>query len=216
MWKKDFNHPWRVNDKKFGEPLKWPPSIIFTCSMSDFFLNEADAWRAEAWRIIKATPQHQWLILTKRPNRIKQCLPPDWGERGYPNVWLGVSVESPKYYFRIAELIAVPAKVHFLSLEPLLTDLPGLPLRHIEWVIVGGESGHDFRPMPVKWAKNVYALCRERGVPFFGKQAAGFRTELPLIIEGRQIQEMPLGLAVPEKGADVDKETSVQARLGVS
>ena len=67
--------------------------------MSDFFLVEVDPWRAEAWNVIRQTPQHQWQILTKHPERIKGCLPPDWGEFGYPNVWLGTSVELPQYQF---------------------------------------------------------------------------------------------------------------------
>jgi len=198
MWKRNFNKPW-LNEKTFDTPLKWEPSLIFTCSMSDFFLNEADLWRPRAWDVIRRTPQHQWQILTKRPQRIKQCLPPDWGPSGYPNVWLGTSVESPNYYGRIKQLVEVPAAIHFLSLEPLLADLLGLPLDDIEWVIVGGESGSKFRPMQSEWAQRILALCQERGIPFFGKQRAGHRTELPLLFDGKEIQEMPKNLDLPKE-----------------
>lgn len=105
----------------FFAPLKWKePKLIFTCSWSDFFIEEADWWRQEAWEVIKATPWHTYQILTKRPERIKQCLPADWGS-GYDNVWLGVSVENEEAALkRIEPLIEIPAKIRFLSVEPLL------------------------------------------------------------------------------------------------
>lgn len=105
----------------FKAPLKWgDPTLIFTCSWSDWFIEEADAWRPEAWEIIRATSQHTYQILTKRPERILQCLPADWGD-GYANVWLGVSAENQRAADeRIPILNNVPAKVRFLSCEPLL------------------------------------------------------------------------------------------------
>src|SRR5689334_23079211 len=112
---------------KFRDPFKWADGrMVFTCSWSDWFIEEADAWRPEAWEIIKATPHHTYQILTKRPERIAGHLPPDWG-RGYPNVWLGVSVENQDYVERILRLLAEPAAVHFISAEPLLGPLNLLP-----------------------------------------------------------------------------------------
>jgi protein gp37 len=94
---------------KFNEPLKWNSGRVFTCSWSDFFIEEADAWRPEAWEIIRKTPQLTYQILTKRPERIAAHLPADWGD-GYSNVWLGVSVESQKYANeRIPLLLKTPA-----------------------------------------------------------------------------------------------------------
>ena len=112
----------RTKDATFYRALKWKePRLIFTCSWSDFFIEEADGWRKDAWDVIRRTPQHQWQILTKRPERIAECLPEDWGPHGYANVWLGVSVEDQKTAdTRIRTLIGVPAKVRFLSVEPLL------------------------------------------------------------------------------------------------
>lgn len=190
LWKKDFNKPWR-NPKAFVEPLTWKDErFVFTCSMSDFFLNEADPWRGEAWDVIRCTPNLTWQILTKRPQRIKQCLPEDWGE-GYPNAWLGVSVELPMYYGRIEELVKIPAKGHFVSAEPLLADLPNMPLRDIEWVICGGESGPNFRPMEEEWVRDIKLQCERANIAFFYKQPSGLRTELPAILDGREWKTMP-------------------------
>lgn len=108
---------------KFTDPLKWKDGrLIFTCSWSDWFHKDADAWRDEAWQIVRDTPHHTYQILTKRPGRIARHLPADWGE-GYPNVWLGTSVENQDYVKRIRDLQTIPAAVHFLSAEPLLGPL---------------------------------------------------------------------------------------------
>lgn len=105
---------------KFGDPLKWKePKLIFTCSWSDWFHKDADAWRDEAWQIVKDTPHHTYQILTKRPGRIVRHLPKDWGD-GYANVWLGTSVESQEYVTRAHVLADIPARVRFLSCEPML------------------------------------------------------------------------------------------------
>ncbi|CAN5443705.1 DUF5131 family protein [soil metagenome] len=153
----------------FNQPLKMTePSLIFTCSWSDWFIEEADAWRGEAWKIIKDTPHHTYQILTKRPENIVHRLPDDWGE-GYENVWLGVSVEHQEAADeRIESLLYVKAKTRFLSVEPLLgeVDLTRIGetqfsagtncltgkkhrlysedknLPKIDWVIIGGESGN--------------------------------------------------------------------------
>lgn len=107
----------------FNLPLKLKePSKIFTSSLTDFFHPECDVFRDEAWAIIRKCPQHTFQILTKRPERIKQCLPPDWG-KGYDNVWLGTSVGNWKSRHRIDELLFVDAKVLFLSLEPLHSEI---------------------------------------------------------------------------------------------
>lgn len=114
---------------KFTDPYKWKkPRRIFTCSWSDFFIEQADGWRPEAWAIIKATPWHTYQILTKRPERIRECLPPDWDDKGYPNVWLGVSLELSTRFYRLQELFDAlysPNRAYkcFISAEPLLGPL---------------------------------------------------------------------------------------------
>ena len=109
---------------KFHDPLRWPdPRLIFTCSWSDWFHESADEWRPEAWQVIRQTPRHTYQILTKRPERIADHLPWDWSPENYPNVWLGVSIESQRYDFRAALLCTIPAAVRFISAEPLLARL---------------------------------------------------------------------------------------------
>lgn len=155
------------------------PSVIFTCSWSDFFIEEADAWRPEAWEIIKNTPQHQYQILTKRPERIKECLPPDWGD-GYENVWLGVSgedLQSTKK--RLKQLLKVPAKLRFLSAEPLLENIINkgtIPLiKQLDWIIIGGESGnkigkYKYRTFNSLWLKKILKIVKKYSIPCFVKQ----------------------------------------------
>jgi protein gp37 len=169
----------------FNEPLKWvrsgkPPKFCFTCSWSDFFIEQADDWRAEAWQVIKATPEITYQILTKRPERIVAHLPADWGA-GYPNVWLGVSAEDQEYADkRIPLLLSVPAQVRWISAEPLLGPIdlePYLGNREfvdfkqgLNWVVVGGESGPGARPMHPEWARELRDQCTSVGVAFFFKQ----------------------------------------------
>jgi len=185
----------------FTAPLKWnAPQRVFTCSWSDWFHETADAWRPEAWDVIRRTPQHTYLILTKRPERIREHLPPLWGFRGWPNVWLGVSVESADYTWRITELIAVPAVVHFLSLEPLLGPFEIWPwlkrggVYGVEWVIVGGESGPQARPMELAWARSLRDECVRGRIPFFLKQLGGTgdkRGGDAAVLDGRRWTEFP-------------------------
>jgi protein gp37 len=121
----------------FRAPLKWQRALVqgtypgkhhgdmllvFTCSWSDFFIEEADAWRHDVWAIIRQTPNLLYQILTKRPERIAEHLPADWG-LGYPNVWLGVSVENRRWLGRLDTLLQIPAVVRFVSFEPLVGDV---------------------------------------------------------------------------------------------
>lgn len=188
----------RSADATFYAPLrKWKePSLIFTCSWSDWFIEEADQWRADMWDVIRQTPHHTYQILTKRANRIAANLPTDWGA-GWSNVWLGVSVEDQEQADnRIPHLLSVPAKMRFLSCEPLLgrVDLgllglsnpttypffncllgkeePGTYFRDakIHWVIVGGESGSGARECRLSWIDSIVRQCTSASVPVFVKQ----------------------------------------------
>lgn len=194
----------------FDSPLHWVTRpgevrLVFTCSWSDWFIKDADPWRDEAWAIIKQTPHLTYQILTKRPARIARHLPADWGD-GYPNVWLGVSVENQKYAdSRIPVLLNVPAQVRFLSCEPLLGPLTfPLPCEGstfwsgIHWVIVGGESGKDFRTMDAQWARGLRDQCVAAGTPFFFKQYSGVRPKmLGRELDGREWNEFPVGTHAP-------------------
>jgi len=181
-WGRDPSIVRRTGDNTFYAPLKWKePRLIFTCSMSDFFIAEADGFRNEMWDVIRATPQHTYQILTKRPERILNCLPHDWGD-GWENVWLGVSVENEGTLHRVETLNKVPAKVRFISAEPLLgpinlsSDDKIKLMETIHWVIIGGESGNNkgkyrFRECRREWMENLITDCQVFcGVPVFVKQ----------------------------------------------
>lgn len=175
----------RTKQATFNKPLNWhekDPGLVFTSSWTDFFLEEADGWRDEAWDIIRRTPRNIYQILTKRVENIPDRLPDDWGPDGYHNVWLGVSVENQDVAnWRVPYLSLIPAQMRFLSCEPLLgpIDLSRflferdlIPLNLIHWVIVGGESGpaDRARPMHPFWPDQMEFDCRIAGVPFFFKQ----------------------------------------------
>ncbi len=175
----------------FDAPIKWNRGrMIFTCSWSDFFIERADPWREDAWDIIRRTPQHTYQILTKRPDRVKRHLPTGWP---FPNVWLGVSVENPRFYWRIQALREVACPVRFLSLEPLLGRLPLLPLEGIAWVVVGGESGPLCRPMSPEWVREIRDQCDVSQAAFFFKQWGGTRKNLTgRLLDGKTWDAMPL------------------------
>jgi len=192
---------------KFYDPLKWvkkpetTPKFCFTCSWSDFFIEQADPWRAEAWDTIRRTPQITYQILTKRPHLIRERLPEDWGE-GYRNVWLGVSAETQPYWNeRVPQLLDIPAALHWASLEPLLGPIDmgqGFPIngvsftRFIRWAVVGGESGSD-RVMDPDWARTIRDKCKSAGVAFFMKQMGG-----PASDKGGELESIPEDLRIRE------------------
>jgi protein gp37 len=148
---------------------------MFTCSLSDFFHRKADQWRTDAWKVIRECPDVDFLILTKRAHRIVNCLPPDWGN-GYLNVWLGVSIGMMKTTHRADKLRHIPAFVRFISAEPLLESLESLNLQGIHWLIAGGESGPNCRPMKLRWAEQLKKKCKASGTVFFFKQVSAPRS----------------------------------------
>lgn len=172
-------------------PRSWrQPRIVFVDSMSDLFHPEVPLeFIRRVFEVMADTPQHTYQILTKRSKRLRDLA----GELDWPpNVWMGVSVESDRYRFRVDHLRDVPAAIRFLSLEPLLGPLEDLDLTGVHWVIVGGESGPKARPMDPAWVQNIRDQCLGVGVPFFFKQwggrtpKAGGRT-----LEGRVHDDMP-------------------------
>jgi protein gp37 len=160
-----------LHQERLKEPLRWrTPSRIFVNSMSDLFHEEVPlSFLKEVFEVIRETPWHVYQILTKRHERLLEIAPQlDWHE----NIWMGVSVENQNYVQRVDYLRKVPAKVRFLSCEPLLGSLQ-LDLTDIHWVIVGGESGQKHRPMQLEWAQSIRDQCKEQGVAFFFKQWGG-------------------------------------------
>ena len=160
------------------KPKQWKnPKLIFTCSMSDFFIEETDEWRDKYWEVIKETKHHTYLILTKRPERIKDCLPKDWSIENYPNVWLGVTVESNKVINRIHYLEDIECSVKWVSFEPLLSEiyLKDRELSIINWAVIGGESGNDtgkylYRKSELSWFLSLMYQLSIKGTPLFFKQ----------------------------------------------
>lgn len=146
---------------------------MFTCSWSDWFIEQADEWRDEAWSIIRKTPHLTYQILTKRPENILARLPKDWGA-GYENVWLGVSVESQEYLYRAEMLSRVNSVIRFISYEPALGAVDFSPvLPAYQWLISGGESGYTPRPAKAEWFESVRDQCDRFGVAYFHKQNGG-------------------------------------------
>ena len=208
----------KVNAKTINKVLKEakPGDKIFTCSWSDFFIKEADEWRKEAWDIIRDNPQFEWQILTKRPERIKECLPDDWGD-GWKQVWLGVSVENSKSLKRVSVLTdlnngAANFKT-FISFEPLIGDVfdapldvdDSLSLSMIDWVIVGGESGNDngaylYRPCQIEWMNAIIKPFQDNGTPVFVKQLGTHLSKQLGLSDrhGGDINEFPISLQIRE------------------
>jgi len=172
-------------------PLQWEqPRIIFVNSMSDLFhKNVPGDFIVKVFDTMRRAYWHTFQILTKRSDRLLSLSPfLPWPK----NVWIGVSVESPQYCFRIRDLARVPAAVRFLSLEPLLAPIPRVPLRGIDWVIIGGESGPGAREMKPEWVRDLRRQCSEKGVAFFFKQWGGFKKKAAgRILDGRTYDEMP-------------------------
>ena len=173
-------------------PLRWKtPSVVFVNSMSDLFHEDIpEEFILSVFKIMETAHNHVFQILTKRSQRLLELsakLP--WP----PNIWVGVSVETKTYYYRITHLIQVPAVIRFLSCEPLLGPLDNLPLRGIHWVIVGGESGPGARPMRREWVLSIRDQCRKAGIPFFFKQWGGpQKWRSGRALDGKTYNEMPM------------------------
>lgn len=187
-----------LHERCLNEPLNWKGNHnIFVCSMSDIFHeNVPFEFVDKIFNVIKQTPQHRYQILTKRAKRMTEY----FYTRDIPkNVWLGVTVEAKSYRFRIDLLRNMPATVKFLSCEPLVEDIEELNLAGIDWVIVGGESGSQARPMQESWVLNIRRQVEEQGSRFFFKQwgtwgSDGIKRNKHAngkLLNGEIIQEMP-------------------------
>jgi protein gp37 len=186
----------RTKPSNWNQPLKWNAQAasagrrarVFCASLADVFDNTVpDEWRADLFSLIKKTPHLDWLLLSKRIGNARSMLPLDWGD-GYENVWIGSTVVTQEEVNRdLLKLLKVPAKVRFLSCEPLLepiciglvgtlpkSDFSGYQLvcDRLHWVIVGGESGAKARPMAQQWVEQIRDECFDADVAFFMKQGS--------------------------------------------
>ncbi len=173
------------------EPFTWrQPRIVFVDSMSDLFHARVPlGFVREVFEVIEATPQHTYQVLTKRSSRLRKVADRlDWPT----NLWMGVSVENQDALYRVDDLRQVPAAVRFLSCEPLLGPIDGIDLTKIDWVIAGGESGSDYRPVELDWLRGLRDNCAGRGIPFFFKQWGGKTPKSAgRELDGRVWSEMP-------------------------
>lgn len=181
-----------VHEHMLAAPLRWKrPQRVFVNSMSDLFHDEVPVeFIRSVFNVMKRCPDHMFQVLTKRSGRLAEIastLP--WPQ----NVWMGVTVESANYTFRIDHLRQTRAGTKFLSIEPLLGPIPTLDLSDIQWVIVGGESGPKARPMEPAWVKLVHEQCKAAGVPFFFKQWGGTnKKKAGRLLDGRTWDELPV------------------------
>lgn len=154
------------------------------------------------WALIRRCQSLDWLLLTKRPERYAAHLPPDWGPRGWPHVWLGTSIEDARVAERADHLRRLPAVVRWISYEPALGPLDTLDLAGIDWIVYGGESGPQFRPEgepgdPKAWARAMRARAAGAGAAFFHKQSASRRTEMGVELDGEVIHQYPTPRRAP-------------------
>lgn len=172
-------------------PLNWKkPQTIFVNSMSDLFHKDIPLdYIKRVFDVMAKAHWHNFQVLTKRADRLKEVSAElNWT----PNIWMGVSVENQKVVQRIDDLRETGAHIKFLSVEPLLGNLPNLNLRGIDWVIVGGESGPKARPMQENWVLEIRDQCQAFDVPFFFKQWGGVRKhKTGRLLEGKTWDEMP-------------------------
>lgn len=207
-------------DKHWAEPVKWNAAAekagerkrVFCASMADVFEEREDfesshnLWveRGRLWRLIEATPHLDWLLLTKRPENIRTLVPEAWLETPRENVWYGTTAgEQTGAAKRVHILRSVPAKIRFLSCEPLLGPMT-LDLDGIDWLIAGGESGPGARNMKMEWVQSLRMQCRDSGVKFFMKQLGQLTDGVKLSRDAiEDMDEFPAALRVREfpKGA---------------
>ncbi len=177
-------------------PRKWKePRRVFVNSMSDVFHAHFSLEHIQrVFAVMNECGQHQFQLLTKRPERaVRLADRLTWS----PNIWMGTSIENMNVAHRANALRAIPAAVRFISAEPLLGPLDDLDVNGIDWIIGGGESGPGYRPVDIRWARGLRALCRRRRIRFFWKQWGGFTPKAGgRELDGRTWDEYPRERAV--------------------
>ena len=187
---KSFDLP--VRRKRDGAYKIPPGTLVYTCFTSDFFVADADPWRLDAWEMIRQRSDLRFLMITKRIDRLSECLPPDWGD-GYEHVTICCTVENQAAAaYRLPIYRAAPVKHKIIICEPLLERIDLAPYdigRWIEQVVAGGESGKDARPCHFDWVMELRGACEQGGVSFWFKQTgAKFVKDGRLYLVKRQFQ----------------------------
>lgn len=181
----------RIHEEALKIPYTWKKSkVVFVNSMSDLFHKDIPIdFIKKVFKVMNDNPQHVFQVLTKRAERLFELHNEfKWTH----NIWMGVSIENNKSRNRIDYLRETNARVKFLSLEPLIGPLKKLNLEKVDWVIVGGESGHKPRPMNIDWVIDIQKQCQKSEVAFFFKQWGGKNKKATgRILNGRTYDEMP-------------------------
>ena len=189
-----------LRPERVSQPLSWKrPRMIFVNSMSDLFHKDVPTdFIDKVFETMETADWHVFQVLTKRSPLMRDYLRRRYGSRLAPrHIWCGVSVEDNKAAARIRHLQDAPLSTRFLSIEPLLGPVGDIDIKGVSWVIVGGESGPNARPMKREWAIEVRDLCEREGVPFFFKQWGGvFKKRTGRILDGRTWDEMPQPVTV--------------------
>jgi protein gp37 len=184
-----------LRPERLEQPLAWKkPRMIFVNSMSDLFHKSVpSSYIAQVFDVMERADQHTFQVLTKRSSLMRNFVNARYGTRKAPaNIWLGVSIESPKLLVRLEHLQQTRATVRFISFEPLLEKMGKLSLAGIDWAIVGGESGHGARPINPAWVRELRDLCQKQRVAFFFKQWGGRTPKAGgNTIDGRQWLDFP-------------------------
>jgi protein gp37 len=183
----------RTHEYELNTPYTWKkPRVVFVNSMSDLFHKDVPIeFIQKVFKVMRDNPQHVFQVLTKRADLLRYYDSEGWLKWSH-NIWMGVSVEDERVMNRVELLSLTNAKVKFLSCEPLIGALPNLNLEHIDWVIVGGESGRKPRPMKPEWVTEIKDQCLEADVPFFFKQWGGTnKKKAGRTLEGKTWDEMP-------------------------
>jgi len=186
-----------IHEKELLTPQSWrKPHDVFLCSMGDLFHDKVPSgFIQRVFDVMKTCPHHRFQVLTKRSARLRQLartLP--WPD----NIWMGVTVEDGRVVSRIDDLRSVPAKVRFLSCEPLIADVGHLQLDGVDWVIVGGESGPGAREMEESWVLSIQNQCEMARVKFYFKQWGGVRKHLTgRLLQGKVYDDMPVAADRP-------------------
>ena len=190
-----------TSDSNWKKPVQWNKQaekegtrkMTFCASLCDIFEDHptAIATLPRLWDLIRSTPYLDWQLLTKRPNRIMESLPPDWND-GYANVWLGTSIENMDVAWRADCLREIPSVVRFISYEPALGPLDDLDITGIDWIIYGGESGPNYRAHDPEWPRTMKVKCEKAGVAYFYKQSPAYRTEIGTTLDGESIKQYPI------------------------
>lgn len=191
------NHKYRncfkltIHENMISEPYSWQkPRMVFVNSMSDLFHEDIpDDFIASIFKSMNDNQKHIFQILTKRSERLAKI---SKKLKWTPNIWMGVTVEDKFNIKRIFDLENIDAKIKFISCEPLLSQISNLDLRNIHWMIVGGESGFNARPMRKSWVVDIKSQCIKYNVPFFFKQWGGpNKKKSGRILNGETFSEMP-------------------------